>query len=348
MTMTPPLAPPSEGVGSATAAIAARAEGRRRLHGISPRTAFLIRRIGRLFVSLAVVVVASFFLVHLVPGDPVRAALGPSATPELVAATRAQLGLDQPLFTQFVNYVTGLLTGDLGTSVRLHRPVGDVLAQRFPTTLLLAVLAFVIAVVGAIPAGIGAAVLARSGRRRGLSLALSGVLGVIIAVPSFLLAVGLIALFAVQLGWLPAAGWGAPRDAILPVITLALGPMAYLVRIVQVEMLAVLDTTYMTTARAKRLPRRLIYLRHALPNTITASLTVGGLILAGLTAATVLVETVFAIPGLGTVMVSSVGAKDYPMVQGVVIVFALIVLGVNLVVDVVLATIDPRSSITEG
>jgi peptide/nickel transport system permease protein len=347
MTTTPPPAT-AEVVDTTTAALAARVEERRLRRGLSPRTAFLLRRLGRLVISLAVVVIASFLLMYLVPGDPVRAALGQSATPQLVEATRTQLGLDRPMYEQFFRFVGGLFTGDLGTSVRLQRPVADVIAQRFPTTLLLAVLAFIIAVVGALPAGIGAAVLARSGRRRGLSMALSAVLGILIAVPSFLVAVALISLFAVELGWLPAAGWGKPADAVLPVIALAIGPMAYLVRIVQVEMLAVLDTTYMTTARAKRLPRRLIYLRHALPNIVTASLTVGGLILAGLTAATVLIETVFAIPGLGTIMVSSVGAKDYPMVQGVVIVYALIVLGVNLVVDVILATIDPRSSITEG
>lgn len=347
MTTTPPLAT-AEVADTSTAALAARVEERRLRRGLSPRTAFLFRRIGRLVISLAVVIIASFLLMYLVPGDPVRAALGQSATPQLVEATRIQLGLDRSMPEQFMRFIGGLFTGDLGTSVRLQRPVVDVLVQRFPTTLLLAVLAFVIAVVGALPAGIGAAVLARSGRRRGLSIAVSAVLGILIAVPSFLLAVGLISLFAVRLGWLPAAGWGEPADAVLPVIALAIGPMAYLVRIVQVEMLAVLDTTYMTTARAKRLPRRLIHLRHALPNIVTATLTVGGLILAGLTAATVLIEAVFAIPGLGSIMVSSVGAKDYPMVQGVVLVYALIVLGVNLVVDVILATIDPRSSITEG
>lgn len=347
MTTTPPLAT-AEVADTSTAALAARVEERRLRRGLSPRTAFLLRRVGRLVVSLAVVIVASFLLMYLVPGDPVRAALGQSATPQLVEATRIQLGLDKSMPEQFLRFIGGLFTGDLGTSVRLQRPVGDVIAQRFPTTLLLAVLAFVIAVVGALPAGIGAAVLARSGRRRGLSIALSAVLGILIAVPSFLLAVGLISLFAVRLGWFPAAGWGDPADAVLPVIALAIGPMAYLVRIVQVEMLAVLDTTYMTTARAKRLPRRLIHLRHALPNIVTATLTVGGMILAGLTAATVLIEAVFAIPGLGSIMVSSVGAKDYPMVQGVVLVYALIVLGVNLIVDVILATIDPRSSITEG
>lgn len=347
MTNTPPLAT-IEVVDTTTAALAARAEDVRQRRGLSPRTAFLVRRLGRLLVSLIVVLVASFLLMYLVPGDPVRAALGQSASPELVEATRAQLGLDRPMLEQFTNYIGGLFTGDMGTSIRLQRPVSDVIAQRFPTTLLLAVLAFIIAVIGALPAGIGAAVVARSGRHRGLSIGISAVLGILIAVPGFLLAVGLIALFAVQLGWLPAAGWGTAQDTVLPVVALAVGPMAYLARIVQVEMLTVLDTTYMTTARSKRLPKRLIYLRHALPNIITASLTVGGLILAGLTAATVLIETVFAIPGLGTILVSSVGAKDYPMVQGVVIVYALIVLGVNLLVDLILATIDPRSTITEG
>lgn len=315
---------------------------------LSPRLAFLLRRLGRLAVSLAVVVVATFLIVHLVPGDPVRAALGPSATPELVAATRAELGLDQPLLQQFTDYVAGLLRGDFGVSIRTQRPVGETIAQRFPSTLTLAVLAFVVTVVGALPIGVAAAISARSGRHGVVDGVVSSVLGVLIAIPSFLLAVGLIAVFSVSLGLLPVAGWGQPQHLVLPVLTLALGPMAYLARIVQVEMFTVLDSTYMTTARSKRLPARLVYLRHALPNIVTASLTVGGLILSGLTAATVLVEMVFAIPGLGEVTVAAVGGKDYPMIQGVVLVYALTVLGVNLVVDLILITVDPRSSIAEG
>ncbi|MCW4385356.1 ABC transporter permease [Salinibacterium sp. SYSU T00001] len=327
----------------------ARAEGRFSLgERLSPRTSFLLRRLGRLAASVCVVVLASFFLIHLVPGDPVRAALGPSASPELVAATQASLGLDKPILQQFVDYLGGLLTGDLGTSIQSHRPVAQTIAERFPATLLLAVAAFAVAIAGALPIGLGMAISSRGGRRRGLDAALSSLLGVLIAIPGFLLAVGFIALFSVQLGLLPAAGWGTIRSGILPVLALALGPMAYLARIVQVEMITVLGTTYMTTARAKRLPSRLVYFRHALPNIVTATLTVGGLILSGLTAATVLVETVFAIPGLGTTMVAAVSTKDYPMVQGVVLVYALIVLGVNLVVDLILITIDPRSSITEG
>jgi peptide/nickel transport system permease protein len=318
------------------------------LPSLPPRLWFLLRRLGRLAIALVVVVIATFLIIHLVPGDPVRAALGPSATPELVAATTAELGLDKPLPQQFTDYVGALLRGELGVSIKTHRSVADTIAQRFPPTLALAVMAFVVAALGALPIGLATAIAARGGRSRVRSTLVAVLIGVLIAVPNFLLAVGLVALFSVQFPLLPAAGWGDAREAVLPVLALALGPMAYLARIVHVEMMGVLDSTYMITARAKRLPGRLVYFRHALPNTITASLTVGGLLLSGLTAATVLIENVFAIPGLGAATVAAVGGKDYPMVQGVVIVYALMVLGVNLVVDLILLTIDPRSSIAEG
>lgn len=318
------------------------------LPSLPPRLSFLLRRLGRLAIALAVVVIATFLIIHLVPGDPVRAALGPSATPELVAATRAELGLDKPLPQQFIDYVAGVLRGDFGVSIKTHRSVAETIAQRFPPTLALAVSAFVVAAAGALPIGLATAIGARQGGHRLRGILIAVATGVLIAVPNFLLAVGLVALFGVQFPILPAAGWGDLREAVLPVLALALGPMAYLARIVHVEMLGVLDSTYMITARAKRLPGRLVYFRHALPNTITASLTVGGLLLSGLTAATVLIENVFAIPGLGATTVAAVGGKDYPMVQGVVLVYALMVLGVNLVVDLILLTIDPRSSIAEG
>jgi peptide/nickel transport system permease protein len=312
------------------------------------RWSFLLRRLGRLAIALVVVIIATFLIVHLVPGDPVRAALGPSATPELVAATTAELGLDKPLPQQFVDYVAGVLRGDFGVSIKTQRSVADTIAQRFPATLALAVSAFVVAAVGALPIGLATALGARRGGSRWRTSLVAVVTGILIAVPNFLLAVALVALFSVTFPILPAAGWGDFREAVLPVLALALGPMAYLARIVHVEMLGVLDSTYMITARAKRLPNRLVYFRHALPNTITASLTVGGLLLSGLTAATVLIENVFAIPGLGATTVAAVSGKDYPMVQGVVLVYALMVLGVNLVVDLILLTIDPRSSIAEG
>lgn len=315
---------------------------------LSPRTSFAIRRSGRLLASLLIVILATFFVVHLVPGDPVRAALGPTAPAGLVENVRADLGLDKPITDQFVDYLGGLLTGDLGTSVQTRQEVAEVISSRFPTTLILAASGFAVALLGALPLGMGTALIARSGRGRTLSSSISGVFGIIIATPDFLLSVGLIAIFSVGMGIFAPAGWGEFNTAVLPIVGLALGPMAYLARIVQVEMIKVLDETYISTARAKRLPNRILLLRHALPNIVTSTLTVGGLLLAGLTAGTVVIETVFAIPGMGNTLVSAVGAKDYPMIQGVVLVFALMILAVNLIVDLILITLDPRTSITEG
>lgn len=315
---------------------------------LSPRLTFVLRRLGRAVISLAIVLVASFFMVQLVPGDPVRAALGPTAPAATVAALRHSLGLDLPLWNQFTNYVTGLLHLDFGTSVTSQRPVGTTLAERLPTTVFLAVVSFVVAVVGAFPIGVATAVSARGGRRRGLDLGISGILGVVIAIPNFLLAVLLIATLSIGLGAFPPAGWGSAQQAVLPVLALAVGPMAYLARIVHIEMIRVLDTPYLTTARSKRLPGHLLHVRHALPNIVTAALTAGGVVLVGLIGGTVLVETVFTIPGIGSTIVSSITAKDYPLIQGIVLVYAVLVLGANLVIDLALAVIDPRSAVAEA
>lgn len=320
----------------------------RQFDRLSPRTSFGIRRTGRLITSLLIVVLAAFFVVHLVPGDPVRAALGPTAPASLVENTRVQMGLDKPVPQQFIDYLGGLLRGDLGNSIQTGRSVSDIIASRFPTTLALAGLGFALAVVAALPIGMGAAFIARSGRGRTANTGISGSLGVLIAIPDFVLSVLLIAAFSMTLGVFSPAGWGDARSMVLPVLSLALGPMAYLARIVQVEMIKVLDSTYIAAARAKRLPQRTILLRHALPNIITATLTVGGLILSGLVAGTVIIETVFAIPGGGTTLISAVETKDYPMIQGMVMVYAFMVLAVNLVVDLILITLDPRTSIVEG
>lgn len=316
--------------------------------GLSSRTDFAIRRTGRLIASLFFVVLASFFVVHLVPGDPVRAALGPTAPASLVESTRISLGLDQSIPQQFVDYVSGLLRADLGTSIQSGLSVSDTIASRFPTTLTLAAFGFVVAVLAALPIGMAAALIARTGRGRAANSGIAGFLGMLFAIPDFVLSVGMIAVFSTWLGFFPPAGWGSASSMVLPVLGLALGPMAYLARIVQVEMIKVLDSTYMATARAKRLPQRVMLLRHALPNIITATLTVGGLLLSGLVAGTVIIETVFAIPGAGNTLVSAVGSKDYPMIQGMVLVYAFMVLAVNLIVDLILITTDPRTTIAEG
>jgi peptide/nickel transport system permease protein len=313
----------------------------------SPRLAFLLRRFARAIISLAIVLVASFFMVHLVPGDPVRAALGPTAPPETVELLRRTLGLDLPIGEQFVNYVAGLFRGDLGVSISTQRPVATTLSERLPATLMLSVVSFVVAALGAFPIGVATAVSARAGRHRGLDLGVSSLLGIIIAVPNFLLAVVLIWLFSIVVPLAPSAGWGSPQQAVLPVLALAIGPLAYLARIVHVEMVRVLDAPYITTARSKRLPAHLLYLRHALPNIVTATLTAGGVVLTGLVAGTVLIETVFVIPGIGSTIVSSITTKDYPLIQGVVLAYAVLVLAANLVIDLLLAALDPRSAIAE-
>ena len=322
--------------------------GRLRLLAGSPRLAFVLRRLGRAAISFVIVLVASFFMVQFVPGDPVRAALGPTAPVATVNALNAQLGLDQPLLSQFTSYVGGLLHGDLGTSISSQRSVAETLGERLPTTLTLAILAFLVAAVGAFPIGVATAVSARGGRRRVLDLGVSGVLGFLIAIPNFLLAVLLIATLSIGLKAFPPAGWGQPSQAVLPVLALAIGPLAYLARIVHIEMLRVLDAPYLTTARSKRLPGRVLYLRHALPNIVAATLTAGGVVLVGLVAGTVLVETVFTVPGIGSTIVSSITSKDYPLIQGVVLVYALLVLAVNLIIDLALAILDPRSAIAEA
>lgn len=297
--------------------------------------------------SLWVLITASFLIIHLIPGDPVRAALGPTAPAALVNRTRADLGLNDPLWLQYVHYFRGLVTGDLGTSMTSQLPVSQVIGARLPATLSLAVLAFVVAIVIAIPLGVVMSVITRNGRGRRTELAFTSTSVVLGTIPDFLLGVGLVYVFAVHLRWLPVAERAGPSSYVLPVLSLAIGPAAVLARIVRVEMAAVLHADYVRTARAKRLPATAIYLKHALPNAVTTSITLGGLLLSSLVAGTVFVENVFAWPGLGTEIVQSIRQKNYPEVQAIVLVYGLGVLIVNLVVDIALALLDPRSTIRE-
>ena len=311
-------------------------------------TRFALRRLGRLLVSMWVLMTAAFLMIHLIPGDPVRAALGSTAPPGLVRARRAALGLNDPLPVQYAHYLRELFQGRLGTSMTSGLPVSQVIGDRLPATLEVAVFAFVLAIIVSVPLGLTMAVLTRGGRRRPTELAFTSTSVVLAAIPEFLLAVGLVYVFGVHLGWVPVAGRAGPDSYVLPVVSLAVGPAAVLARIVRVETLAVLQADYIRTARAKRLPDRLIYLRHALPNALTATITIAGLLLSSMVAGTVLVENVFAWPGLGSTIVQSILAKDYPVVQGIVLVYGVGVLVVNLAVDVALGLLDPRSTIRES
>src|SRR3954451_19574923 len=312
-----------------------------------PWVRFGARRGGRLLMSLWVLVTASFLMIHLIPGDPVRAALGPTAPPGLVSAKRAEMGLDDPLLVQYWHYVQNLFTGDLGPSVVSQLPVSEIVSQRLPATLTLALLAFVVAVAVAVPLGVTMGVLTRRGHGRRTELGFTTTSVILGIIPDFLVGVGLVYVFGVSLGWLPVAGNDTPSAYVLPVVALAIGPAVILARIIRVEMVAVLEADFVRTARAKRIPSRSVYLGHALPNALTASLTLGGLILSSLVAGTVLVENVFAWPGLGSTIVSSILNKDYQVVQAVVLVYGVGVLLVNTFVDVALAVLDPRSMIRE-
>ncbi|MET8866826.1 ABC transporter permease [Nonomuraea sp. NPDC004580] len=307
-----------------------------------------VRRLVRFLVSLAVLVVATFAMIHLIPGDPVRAALGPAAPVELVEARRAALGLDRPLPEQLVTYVTGVFSGDFGTSFVTGEPVGEVILARLPNTLSLALLATLVALLVAVPLGMWAAIRTENGRNRGTELTFSAGTGAAVAVPEFLYSIALVAVFAIGLGWFPPAGKAGVITYVLPVAALAIGPAAMIARISRVETLRELGKDYVRLARAKRLPAARLHLRHVLPNTLTATLTVGGLLLTSLIAGGVLVEYVFAWPGLGLKIVESVTQKDYPVAQGVVLVYGAIVLVVNLGVDLVLGTLDPTSAIKEA
>ncbi|MGW4897792.1 ABC transporter permease [Kitasatospora sp. NPDC004240] len=312
-----------------------------------PWTAFLGRRAARLLLSLGVVLTASFAMIRLVPGDPVRAALGVDAAPSLVAARRHSLGLDAPFLSQYRHYLDGLVHGDLGTSLVTGAPVAELVRTRLPATLQIAGLAFLVTLAVALPGGLLAAVRTRDGRHPRTELAFTTITAGLTGVPDFVLAAGLTALLAVGLQLLPVAGSAGAESFVLPVLALSLAPTALLVRIVRVEALRVLGEDYLRTARAKRLSPARRYLRHSAPNMAIAVLTVAGSLLPALIAGTVLVEKVFAWPGIGSAMAQSVVTQDYPMVQAMVLVLGTTVLLVGLLVDVLLAVLDPRSTIRE-
>ncbi|MBO0836749.1 MAG: ABC transporter permease [Actinobacteria bacterium] len=326
------------------------AEARRPLAGLgeSPWLRFSARRLGRLLISVWVLVTAAFLMIHLIPGDPVRAALGLRAPQSLVNARRAALGLNDPLWLQYAHWLQNLFAGQMGTSITQGLPVSELIGQRLPATLELALYSFLLSIAISVPLGTIMAVLTRAGRRRTVELAFTSTSVVLASIPGFLLAVGLVYVFSEHLGWTPVAGQSGFVSYILPVLSLSLGSALVLSRVLRVEMLAVLQADYIRTARAKRLPDWLVYLRHALPNALTATITLSGLLLSGLVAGTVLVENVFAWPGLGMTIVQSILAKDYPVVQGIVLVYGIGVLLVNLAVDVLLALLDPRSTIKES
>ncbi|SDK02045.1 ABC transporter permease [Streptomyces indicus] len=309
----------------------------------SPWLAFALRRAVGLAGVLITLVVGTFLMVKLMPGDPAQARLGANATPEQLAQTRQEMGLDQPVLTQFTDYVGGLLRGDLGESFQTGQPVGKMIGDGMPFTAQLALMAMVLVLVLSVPLGMAVAVACRGGRRRSLDTAFTSATAFAQAIPEYVLGTLLVALFAVKLAWLPPSGAATLSAMVLPVLAVSIGPVCTLARIVRRETSAVLTMDYLRTARGRRLRGLRLYARHALPNLLTSTLTVGGLILVGLLGGTVIVESVFAWPGVGLASFKAIIARDYPVIQGMVLVIGLLAALLNLLVDVVLGLLDPRT-----
>ena len=308
---------------------------------------FLLRRTVRMVVAMFVIVTAAFLVLRVSGGDPVRSALGATAPESVVQARRELLGLDKPILVQFFDYLGGLFTGDLGYSLVTGRSVADLVATRLPATIELAGLAFIFVLLIAVPLGLVVAIFTQGQRNRGTEVAFTAITGFIAAIPEYLLGVVLVIVFSITFSLLPVANRGGPETYILPVLALSLSAAASLSRIARVEALNTLGDDYIRTARSKRIPAWSVYFVHALPNMLTAVLTIGGTLLATMIASSVLVEKVFNWPGLGSAFVTAITAKDYGIVQGLALVYAAIILIINLIVDIVIAVLDRRTTILE-
>jgi peptide/nickel transport system permease protein len=307
---------------------------------------YVVRRLLALVPVMLVVATVAFVLMHLAPGDPASVIAGPYASAEDVARLQRQLGLDRPLLVQLGRWYWRLLQGDLGNSIFLRRPVIEAILDRAEPTLLLTTAATLVAVLLGVPAGIVSA--RRHGRLTDQALMLGAMLGA--SVPNFLLGLLMILVFAVWLGWFPVAGyvpldagpWRTLRSLVMPAVALGLVQSALIARITRSAMLDVLREQFITTGRAKGLGESVVVHKHALKNAFVPILTVIGISFAVLVGGAVVVEQVFNIPGVGRLIISAVLRRDYPVVQGVVLVVGAIYVVINLLVDLAYLLLDPR------
>ena len=299
---------------------------------------YTLRRVLIAIPSILGVMIIVFAMVRLAPGDPAQLLAGEFADAETIELIRERFGLNQSLPEQFIRFVGGVVQGDLGRSTRSNREVTADLAVYFPNTLELALGAIVVAIVFGIPMGIIAAL--RPNSPVDLVVMLAALLGV--SMPVFWFGLLAILIFSVELGWFPVAGRGTLRHLVLPAITLSASSLAIIARMTRSSMLEVLGQDFVRTARAKGLFGRGVVLKHALRNALVPVVTVVGLQFGALLAGAVITETVFTWPGIGSLLVQSILARDYPVVQGAVLLIAVSFIFVNLVVDLIYGYIDPR------
>lgn len=303
---------------------------------------YILRRLGLMIFILLGVSVITFSMMHLVPGDPAEVIAmeryGEEITAETIEFVRAEFGLDQPVYLQYFNWLTNVLQGDLGYSFRTDRPVLDEILARLPATLQLALAGMLIALVIAIPVGIISATRQYSAVDN-ISM-FGALLGV--SMPNFWLGLLLIMFFSVHLGWLPVFGRGGIEHLILPAITLGTGMAAITTRLIRSSMLEVLGQDYIRTARAKGLKEKVVIYKHALKNAMIPVVTIVGLQFAFLLEGAVIVEVIFAWPGIGRLLVDSIFARDFMLIQGCILFIAAMFVLVNLLVDVSYAYLDPK------
>ncbi|MEV7554145.1 ABC transporter permease [Amycolatopsis sp. NPDC089917] len=309
-------------------------------------TVKVVRRVAILVASVLAASIVVFLFMAVLPGDPAQVALGVNATPDLVAKTRAEFGVDRPLATQYFDWIGGVLHGDFGRSYVTREEIGPALTDRLGVTLWLVGAGMLVALLIAVPAGTFAAVR----HRKADGTAVSGLSQIGVAIPAFLAGIILVQIFAVQLRWLPSGGWTPPvqdpgeflRGLVLPALSLGLVQGAVLTRYVRSAVLDTLGQDYLRTARSKGLRPFQALFRHGLRNASVPVVTVLGLQLSTLLIGAVVVERVFVLPGLGSMLLDSVASRDLLSVQGIVLVLVVGVLLVNFVVDVLYTVLDPR------
>ncbi|HXO88859.1 MAG TPA: nickel ABC transporter permease [Candidatus Acidoferrales bacterium] len=299
---------------------------------------YLVLRILYALPALWLIVTMVFLLAHIVPGDPVQQMLGEGARAEDLQQLRHTLGLDMPIGAQYRHYLAGIAHGDLGESFRFQQPVMRVILSHYPATLELAFVALLVCAAVGIPAGLLAA--ENPGTLADHAVSAFTLLG--LSVPNFALGPVLILIFSVILGWLPVSGRGGPSHLILPAITLGAGLAAILTRMVRISVIEQLSSDYVRTARAKGLSPAAVLFRHAFRNALIPILTILGLQFGTLLAGAIVTETIFSWPGIGRLAVQAISARDYPLLQGCILLIAVSYVLVNLLTDAVYALVDPR------
>jgi len=304
---------------------------------------FLGRRLLQLVPVAVGITVVVFLMLRLIPGDPVRIMLGSRATPEAIASLERSLGLDKPIWEQYVYFMRNLARGDLGTSLLYRQPVRELVLERLPATLWLVAYSAVLAVIITVPL----AILAARKKDRAVDQVIRGSTLLTLAMPSFWVGIIFMMFFSLRLDLFPVSGMGEGfRDRLyhlfLPSLTVALSLSAILIRSLRSSIIAVTLADFVETARAKGLTERRIMVKHILRNALISTITILGVNIGWLIGGTVVIENLFAIPGLGALMLGSISGRDYPMVQGITLVFAVLVVGVNILTDLTYAIIDPR------